>query len=129
MRYDCSMTNAYSRKKAGLAPGPESDDWHRADIKAALEKAGWSLRQLSIHHGLTPKTFQHAMSRPYPKGERAIAEAIGELPQVIWPSRYGADGLSNRRPGRKPKKPEHITPVECSKGECRTETSDEVNDE
>ncbi len=26
-------------------------DWHRADIIAALHKAGWSLRQLSLKHG------------------------------------------------------------------------------
>lgn len=119
------MTSANSRKKAGVAPGPEREDWHRADIKAALEKAGWSLRQLSIHHGLTPKTFQHAMWRPYPKGERAIAEAIGVPPQVIWPSRYGPDGQPNRRRGRKPRIPAHLSSDECSKGEPRTETQAE----
>lgn len=98
------MTTTKRRKKTGLAPC-EHDDWDRADIKAALEKAGWSLRQLSIHHGLTPKTFQHALQRPYPKAEAAIADAIGVKPQLIWPSRYDKDGNPNRKRGRKPKIP------------------------
>ncbi len=114
------MTKTKRRKKTGLATC-EHEDWDRADIKAALEKAGWSLRQLSIHHGLTPKTFQHALQRPYPKAEAAIAEVIGVHPSVIWPSRYGADGRPNRKRGRRAKNPElqheqdYSTTTECHK--------------
>lgn len=75
-------------------------DWHRADIVASLRKAGWSLRQLSTHHGYSsPTTLKHALDRPWPKGERLVAEAIGIHPAEIWPSRYAPDGTpaSDRR--------------------------------
>lgn len=64
-------------------------DWHRADIKAALEKAGWSLSRLSKHHGYASRnTLKNALDKPWPKAERLIAEAIGIPPEEIWPSRY-----------------------------------------
>lgn len=64
-------------------------DWHRADIVCALRKAGWSIRRLSKHHGYAdPSTLTNALDRPWPKGERLIAEAIGVSPEVIWPQRY-----------------------------------------
>lgn len=83
-------------------------DWHRADIVAAVRKAGWSLRKLATHHGYSSATtLTTALSRPWPKGERLIADAIGENPADIWPSRYagkdttGADkrhrGQGNRK--------------------------------
>jgi Ner family transcriptional regulator len=65
------------------------ENWHRADIVAALHKAGWSLRKLAIHHDYSsPTTLAHALDRPWPKGERLIAAAIGIDPAAIWPSRY-----------------------------------------
>lgn len=64
-------------------------DWHRADIVCALRKAGWSLRGLSKHYGYaSPNTLTVALDRPWPKGEKLIAEAIGVTPESIWPSRY-----------------------------------------
>lgn len=63
-------------------------DWHRADIKAALEKKGITLRMLSINSGLGRDTIKNALDRKWPKGERIIANAIGVPPSVIWPSRY-----------------------------------------
>ncbi|HID49175.1 MAG TPA: transcriptional regulator [Chromatiales bacterium] len=69
-----------------------TQDWHPADIKAALEKAGWSLSRLSIHHGYASRTtLKYALRKPWPKGERLIAEAIGMDPATIWPSRYPKD--------------------------------------
>jgi len=67
-------------------------DWHKADIKAALEKRGWSLRALSAHHGYNETVLCIALRKPYPKAERLIAEAIGVHPMKIWPSRYDKDG-------------------------------------
>ena len=63
-------------------------DWHCADIVAALRKKGWSLRQLSLHHGYVEGTLKGALQRPWPKGEQIIADAIGVQPDAIWPSRY-----------------------------------------
>lgn len=65
-------------------------DWHRADIVAALKKKGWSVRALSVASGLSPNTLKTALSSPYLKGEKIIADAIGEHPEVIWPSRYAS---------------------------------------
>lgn len=66
----------------------EQSDWHQADIIAAVKKAGWSLRALSLHHGYAPGTLRNALRAPYPNAERLIGEAIGTAPQDIWPSRY-----------------------------------------
>jgi Ner family transcriptional regulator len=63
-------------------------DWHRADIVAAVRKAGWTLRKLSLAIGLSPNALNNALDRPWPRAERIIAEAIGVTPETIWPSRY-----------------------------------------
>ena len=66
-----------------------AQDWHRADIVAALHKVGWSMRQLAFHHGYKDgTTLKNALDRPWIKGERIIAEAIGIPPEEIWASRY-----------------------------------------
>ena len=80
------MPNVDTTKK----PAPR--DWHRADIKAALEKQGWTLRQLSLHHLYAGKSLATALAKPWPRGEGIIAEAIGVPAQRIWPTRYNKDG-------------------------------------
>lgn len=65
-------------------------DWHRADVVAALKKAGWSVRALSMAHGLSPNTLKGALTSPYPKAEKIIADALGLAPEEIWPQRYAA---------------------------------------
>lgn len=77
----------------------QPSDWHKADIVAALRKAGWSLRRLSAQHGYHPQALKNALHRPWPRAERLIAEAIGVEPTTIWPSRYDAAGRPNRRRG------------------------------
>lgn len=73
-------------------------DWHPADIVAALRKAGWSFRRLSIHHGYAvPETLAKVQSRKWPKGERLVAEAIGVHPADIWPSRYSKTNTQGQR--------------------------------
>ncbi|ULU26631.1 helix-turn-helix domain-containing protein [Dyella terrae] len=100
------MTTSAVRKK----PAPQ--DWHPADIVAALRKAGWSLVQLAVANGYKSRTaIAHAMHRPYPKAERIIASALDMQPQDVWPTRYNADGTSNRTPGSKPLRPAHFTVV------------------
>lgn len=66
-----------------------TQDWHKADIVAAVHKAGWTLKGLSLHHGYSNKnSLSCALQRKWPKAERLIAECIGIEPQTIWPSRY-----------------------------------------
>lgn len=76
------MSVSTAQKKPAVA------DWHRADVVAALHKAGWSLRNLSRQSGLSDGTLKSALDRPYPKAERIIAAALGIAPQTIWPERY-----------------------------------------
>lgn len=85
-------------------------DWHPADIVAGLRKAGWSLRKLSAHHRYAETTLKQALAKPWPKGEKLIAEAMGVKPWDIWPGRYAVSidadgheiGVPNRGlPGRK----------------------------
>ncbi|HEB4799377.1 TPA: helix-turn-helix domain-containing protein, partial [Yersinia enterocolitica] len=47
-----------------------------------------SLSALSRDSGLSSGTLANALTRPWPKGEMIIAEAIGITPQEIWPSRF-----------------------------------------
>lgn len=63
-------------------------DWHSADIIAALHKRGISLAALSRKSGLASSTLANALNRPWPKGERIIAQALDVPPHEIWPSRY-----------------------------------------
>ncbi|MCE0800751.1 helix-turn-helix domain-containing protein [Buttiauxella sp. A2-C1_F] len=63
-------------------------DWHSADIIAALRKKGTSLAAVSREAGLSSSTLANALSRPWAKGEMLISLAIGIPATEIWPSRY-----------------------------------------
>jgi len=63
-------------------------DWSRPKIVMALWERGFSLRSLSRANDLAPKTLNAALDRPWPRGERIIAEALGVAPEEIWPSRF-----------------------------------------
>jgi Ner family transcriptional regulator len=80
------MSNVDTTKK------PARQDWHRADIKAALEKRGWSLRRLSLSQGYEGRSLATALNTPWPRAEAIIAEQIGVPARRIWPSRYHNDG-------------------------------------
>lgn len=117
------MGKTKGRKNAGVAPGPERADWHNADIKAALEKAGWSLRKLSQHHGFGDSTFRKALVHQYPRAEKAIADAIGITPQEIWPSRYDAGGNPvHQKRGKKTRSQAHILAGQSNKCSAGTES-------
>jgi Ner family transcriptional regulator len=64
------------------------NDWHPADIIAALRKKGTTLAAVSRAAGLSSSTLSNALSRPWPKGEILISQVIGVPPQTVWPSRY-----------------------------------------
>ncbi len=66
----------------------EKQDWHPADIIAALKRKGTSLSALSRESGLASSTLANALTRRWPKGERLIAQALNVSPEEIWPSRY-----------------------------------------
>lgn len=69
------------------------EDWHPADVIAALHKIGITLKGLAHQHGLKcSSSMSAALVRSLPANERRIADALGLHPKDIWPSRYFADG-------------------------------------
>ncbi|MBW7982796.1 helix-turn-helix domain-containing protein [Enterobacillus tribolii] len=66
----------------------KQQDWHTADIIAALHKRKMTLSGLSRQAGLSSSTLSNVLLRPWPKGEWLIADALGIHPSLIWPSRY-----------------------------------------
>ena len=66
----------------------KSNDWHKADIIAALKKKGTNLAEVSRNSGLSSSTLSNALVRPWTKGETIIAKALNLKPSQIWPSRY-----------------------------------------
>lgn len=93
------MSHTHTAKKG------QPKDWHKADILAALIKAGWNLSTLARAHGYSHRnTLSNALYRGWPKGEEIIAWGIrqgNEFPNIqpadIWPSRYSDTAKSTRR--------------------------------
>jgi Ner family transcriptional regulator len=75
-----------------MAKKSTPQDWHRADIKCALDKKGTSMAHLSRVNGYGKDSLRVALRTPWPKAEAIIAAAIGIKPQTIWPTRYRPDG-------------------------------------
>lgn len=67
-------------------------DMHSADIKAALEKAGYTFSRIAREHGYRENSASNVLRMPWPKIEKIVADIIGQHPAVIWPSRYNFDG-------------------------------------
>jgi Ner family transcriptional regulator len=80
------MNESESKARAGTT------DWHPADILAALKKRGYSLAGLSVTNGYHPTAAGKALKQPWPAMERLVADAIGQPPESIWPSRYDSEG-------------------------------------
>ncbi|HEX8224483.1 MAG TPA: helix-turn-helix transcriptional regulator [Allosphingosinicella sp.] len=72
------------------------DDWHPEDIKAAVRKQGSTLAAIGRLAGMSRQSIALALVRPNEKGEDAIARYLGLKAQVIWPSRYHANGRRRR---------------------------------
>ncbi|MCE2594440.1 helix-turn-helix domain-containing protein [Motilimonas cestriensis] len=80
------MLNCVESQKDVKKESPQ--DWHTADIQAAVKKTGTTFSQLSRDAGLKPRTLSNVLYRHWPKGEQIVGAAIGVEPAVIWPSRY-----------------------------------------
>jgi len=85
--------NTNAPKKANSDMVAAAEDWHPADVVAALHKAGWTVTALGKSYGLTSgQTMSKALSQSYPVAEKRIADALGKHPKEIWPSRYFENG-------------------------------------
>ncbi|MBF0646414.1 helix-turn-helix domain-containing protein [Desulfuromonas acetoxidans] len=71
-------------------------DWHPADIKAALEKKGFSLSRIAREHGYAPTSPSNVFRRRWAAMEKIIANIVGVSPHIIWPSRYSDDSSPYR---------------------------------
>lgn len=100
-------------KKASLAAESPATDWHPADIKAGLAKAGYTLTALAEkHHLKTATNLSKALTSSFPIAEQRIADAIGIHPKEIWPSRYNEDGS---------RKPQGFRAIESSRRSANTQ--------
>lgn len=77
-----------SLNASGFTHPAPSQDWHRADIIAAIRKTGTTLAALSRQHGLSTSTLSNVLDRKWPSAEAIIALHIRVPPWIIWPSRY-----------------------------------------
>ncbi len=73
-------------------------------VRAQLLLRGLTLADLGRQLGVSRDAVSYALRHPYPRIERAIADALDLHPADIWPERYDPDGKPNRRMGRPPKK-------------------------
>lgn len=80
--------NARNESESNL----QVEDWHPADVLAALKKRGHSLAGLSVANGYHPTAAGKALKQSWPAMERLVAAAIGVAPNQIWPSRYDEEG-------------------------------------
>lgn len=70
-------------------------------IKYQIRSRGLSFAELARRLGVELGTLTSVKRAPYPRMERAIAQAIGVAPAAIWPERWNADGTPYRqRPNR-----------------------------
>lgn len=83
-----SYKNAREVSQNQMKKWSSKEDWHRADIIAAIKKTGTTMSALGRKNGLAATTLSNTLRAPWPKGERIIADQIGVEPDVIWPSRY-----------------------------------------
>ncbi len=68
-------------------------DWHPADIKAALAKAGgYTFARIAREHGYVSNAPNSVLHKPWSHVERIIAGIIGVQAADIWPSRYDHRG-------------------------------------
>jgi Ner family transcriptional regulator len=72
-------------------------DWDHLDIVFALRKRGLTLKGLSERHKLHRSALGQTKYTSWPRAERIIADALGEQPSAIWPSRYDSDGRPIKR--------------------------------
>ncbi len=85
-----------------ILPKFKDTEHRRAWIIYQLKLKGLNLAKVAKELGINRNAPQRMFYVPYPRVERAIAKILGLKPEEIWPERYGPDGCSNRKLGRKP---------------------------
>jgi Ner family transcriptional regulator len=101
-----AMETSYIAKNSRSSAN-QSGDMHRADIIAAIWKAGTTIRRLSAVSGLSPDSLKRCLTHQWPRAEAIVAACLGVHPATIWPSRYTQDG----KPLRQPRRPRRRKPA------------------
>ncbi len=74
-----------------------SNDWHAADIKAALEKKGYSFARIARENGYKgSRSTSNVLRIQWPQVEAIVGEILNCHPMEIWPSRYDSKGTPLR---------------------------------
>ena len=68
------------------------NDWHPADIKAALAKRNYTFARIAREHGYVTNSPNMVLHRRWAKVENIISHIIGVPAAIIWPSRYDSNG-------------------------------------
>lgn len=63
-------------------------DWPATKVRAEIIVRGLTLRGISRKAKLNDAAASVALRRPFPRVEKAVADALGMEPFQIWPSRY-----------------------------------------
>lgn len=66
----------------------KQSDWHPADIKAEVQKRGFTFRSLSVAAGYAPDSLKSVLRTPSLPYEQIVANAIDIPAEELWPSRY-----------------------------------------
>ena len=74
-------------------------------IKYQLRVHGCPPAELARQLGITDRPVRAVKHAPYPRIERAIAQALGTEPVVLWPERWNLDGTPKRQ---RPKRAERL---------------------
>lgn len=77
------MVNAFDHNSIPDDP-VQRNEW----IKFQLRMRGTSMSDLARRVGVTRQAVRNALTSPYPKMERLIADELGLDPATIWPERY-----------------------------------------
>jgi len=75
---------------------PKNSKTLRGLLKFSLSTREMTINDLAKSHGINGSTLCVAFSRPYPRGERIIAEVLNLPAWEVWPDRYGPDRRPNR---------------------------------
>ena len=66
---------------------------HPADIKAAIEKKGKNMTQLSLAWGFGDSTLRNALRQPMPRVEPKLAKYLDIPLHVLFPDRYDHENI------------------------------------
>ncbi|MCM0018539.1 MAG: helix-turn-helix domain-containing protein [Tagaea sp.] len=94
-----------------------AQDWHPADVAAALKKAGVTLDEIGPGIGLDRSVAHKALYlKPWPRVKAEIARLLGRRPQELWPSLFDRTGAARPRNRRR-----HSNSSNIARNVCRAD--------